>query len=76
MQPWAEALGISLSPLTALRITVGSFIQFPFFLYSFAAGMTGAWAYVRLRAAPEAGLARRARLAQVGSLAAWSPSAT
>ena len=70
VQPWAEALGISLSPLTALRITVGSFIQCPFFLYSFAAGMTGAWAYVRLRAAPEAGLARRARLAQVGSLAA------
>jgi acetyltransferase len=34
---------------TSLRLITGGFTQFPFFAFSFGAGMTGAWAYVRCR---------------------------
>jgi peptidoglycan/LPS O-acetylase OafA/YrhL len=33
----------------SLRLEEASYRQFPFFAFSFGAGMTGAWAYVRLR---------------------------
>lgn len=64
-------LGLRPSPETAFRQQLGALSQFPFFAYSFAAGMTGAWAYVRLREAhPPAALARRIAPFQVGALAA------
>lgn len=41
-------LGLGLSSESAFRLQASALIQFPFFAFSFAAGMTGAWAYVRL----------------------------
>jgi peptidoglycan/LPS O-acetylase OafA/YrhL len=37
------------SPESSWRLYVAGYTQFPFFAFSFGAGMTGAWAYVRLR---------------------------
>lgn len=65
-----SALGAHPSAATSVRIQTSALIQFPFFAFSFALGMTGAWAYVRLRSGGFAQLARRVRLVQLGSLAA------
>jgi peptidoglycan/LPS O-acetylase OafA/YrhL len=59
-------LGANPSPSTSLRLQLNGLIQFPFFAFSFAAGMTGAWAYVRFR---ETATARHVRIAQLASLA-------
>jgi peptidoglycan/LPS O-acetylase OafA/YrhL len=37
------------SPETTARLQLFGSLQFPFYAFSFGAGMTGAWAYVRLR---------------------------
>ncbi len=45
----------------AIRVQFSLLTQFPFFAFSFAAGMTGAWVYVRLRDThPAEALERRA----------------
>jgi peptidoglycan/LPS O-acetylase OafA/YrhL len=59
------------SPTDTLRFVVAAHTQFPFFAFSFAAGMTGAWAYVRLRALDTAQSRRWIVLAQVVSLAGF-----
>lgn len=66
-----DFLGVHLSADDAARAQVASLSQFPFFAFSFAAGMTGAWAYVRLRGAyPAALLRRRAAVASLVALIA------
>ena len=42
-----SAVGLAPTGSTALRLQVASLLQFPYWAFSFAAGMTGAWAYVR-----------------------------
>ena len=44
-----EALLGHPSPQASLRLEQTGYRQFPYFAFSFGAGMTGAWAYVRLR---------------------------
>ena len=70
-----EALLGHPSPETSVRLQLYGSLQFPFYAFSFAAGMTGAWAYVRLRErmVPEqhARLAGRVQLAALVSLAAF-----
>lgn len=44
-----EKLGLGLTGEDLLRIGVTSGLQFPSWAFSFGLGMTGAWAYVRLR---------------------------
>lgn len=70
------ALGLELPPATSFRLQASALTQFPFFAFSFAAGMTGAWAYVRLRElhAP-ASLRRRVIPVQVASLVVLTLSA-
>jgi peptidoglycan/LPS O-acetylase OafA/YrhL len=78
---WHEAiihLGAVLSALDmhpagteVLRLSATGLMQFPFFAFSFALGMTGAWAYVRLRDSHAAEVVRRrVALAQLASLVA------
>jgi peptidoglycan/LPS O-acetylase OafA/YrhL len=70
-----EALLGHPSPETSARLQLFGSLQFPFYAFSFAAGMTGAWAYVRLRerVGPDqhARLVGRVQLAAVASLAAF-----
>ena len=66
-----SSLGLSLSTKTLFRLQAGALSQFPFFAFSFAAGMTGAWAYVRLSRPEAAATVRRLRTpVLVGSLVA------
>ncbi|MEK6272390.1 MAG: acyltransferase [Actinomycetota bacterium] len=49
---WHEALihwSTTQAVLGDRALTRAAYMQFPFFAFSFGAGMTGAWAYVRLR---------------------------
>lgn len=56
---------------TSFRLGLVSLNQFPFFAFSFAAGMTGAWAYVRARERfSPAAIGRWAGRWQLASLAA------
>ena len=70
-----EALLGHPSPGESARLRLFGALQFPFYAFSFAAGMTGAWAYVRLRERmlPEqrARLVGRVQLAALVSLAAF-----
>ena len=70
-----EALLGHPSPESSVRLQLLAALQFPFYAFSFAAGMTGAWAYVRLRErmVPEqhARLVGRVQLAALVSLAAF-----
>ena len=64
-------LGVDPSDRTSFRVQTSALSQFPFFAFSFAAGMTAAWAYVRLRERhTEETLLRRASVVQVASLVA------
>ena len=45
----ASALGFELSPQREVELYYAHFQQLPQYAFSFAAGMTGAWAYLRLR---------------------------
>jgi peptidoglycan/LPS O-acetylase OafA/YrhL len=64
-----SVLGVHPSFATAFRLQTSALTQFPAFAFSFALGMTGAWAYVRLRAlCRPASLQRQAGRAQVASL--------
>ncbi len=66
-----DFLGLHLSLGDSLRVQASSLTQFPFFAFSFAAGMTGAWYYVRLleRHPPDL-VARRARPVALGAAVA------
>lgn len=65
-----DFVGLHLTRGDSLRVQSSSLTQFPFFAFSFAAGMTGAWYYVRLleRHGPEV-VARVARPVAVGAAA-------
>jgi peptidoglycan/LPS O-acetylase OafA/YrhL len=64
-----SAVGVTPTGSTALRLQVASLLQFPYWAFSFAAGMTGAWAYVRARGSDRPALvAKWSRLAQVAGL--------
>lgn len=65
-----DALGLRLSLEDSARLQFAALSQFPFFAFSFAAGMTGAWAYVRLAAASEPRRASRAAAAAALALVA------
>lgn len=66
-----DVLGLDLSLTDSARLQFAALSQFPFFAFSFAAGMTGAWAYVRLRAStPSPVLAPRAAGAALMALVA------
>jgi peptidoglycan/LPS O-acetylase OafA/YrhL len=64
-----EALLGHPSPEASARLQLAGALNFPFYAFSFGAGMTGAWAYVRLRErySPEQ-LARHVRWVQLASL--------
>jgi len=63
-----DFVGLNLSAGDAARVQISMLSQFPFFAFSFAAGMTGAWAYVRLRETqPPELLRRRAGFAALGA---------
>ncbi len=67
----ASFLGVQASPQSELRTVVNALYQFPFFAFSFALGMTGAWAYVGLRRHHASSLlARRVARVQLASLMA------
>jgi peptidoglycan/LPS O-acetylase OafA/YrhL len=72
---WTEGLLGHPSPATSARLQLFGSLQFPFYAFSFAAGMTGAWAYVRLRerVLPEqnARWVRRVQIAALASLAVF-----
>ena len=56
-----DRIGLDLSVADSARVQASALSQFPFFAFSFAAGMTGAWAYVRAaggRAVPAGGPGR------------------
>jgi peptidoglycan/LPS O-acetylase OafA/YrhL len=55
-------------PDSWLRALTAGYTQFPFFAFSFGAGMTGAWLYVRLRGADAQAVRRWIPAAQVLSL--------
>ena len=56
----ASFFGFGLSGAEALRLSVNSTLQLPSWAFSFALGMTGAWAYVRLTGRLNAARPRRA----------------
>lgn len=63
-------LGIEVSGIEMLRLLVASDQQLPSWAFSFALGMTGAWAYVRIRAMePDPRRDRIIRIVQLVSLA-------
>lgn len=63
--------GLGISPGEVVRLQVAASTQFPFYAFSFAAGMTGAWAYVRCRRADAEQARRRYALpVLVGALVA------
>ena len=64
-----SALGIEPDQPRLYAIVLASDYQLPGWAFSFAAGMTAAWAYVRLTRDPPAGLTRRADRAQLLALA-------
>lgn len=65
-----SALDLHPTAETSTRIVYNSLSQFPFWAFSFAAGMTGAWAYVRVRERDDQDVvARRVRFVLVASLA-------
>jgi len=65
-----SVVGLDPSPETSLRLQTSALTQFPFFAFSFAAGMTGAWAYVRLRERQGERSTSGVVAIQVGALAA------
>lgn len=65
-----DAAGWEPAAQTSDRLVFGALIQFPFFAFSFAAGMTGAWVYVRARERMDAErVASRALVVQAIALA-------
>jgi peptidoglycan/LPS O-acetylase OafA/YrhL len=66
-----EALLGHPSPQASARLQLAGALNFPFYAFSFGAGMTGAWAYVRLRErfSPEQ-LARHVGWVQLASVVA------
>jgi peptidoglycan/LPS O-acetylase OafA/YrhL len=69
-QDLTSAAGFHPSVQVALRHALGGMSQFPYFIFSFAAGMTGAWAYVHLSRRDDAHrLARRMPAVQIAALA-------
>lgn len=64
-----DVLGLGVND--ASRVQFSLLTQFPFFAFSFAAGMTGAWVYVRVRELqPQELLRRRAAWTAVAALGA------
>ncbi len=70
----AGVFGGSLSQASQARIGLYYASQFPNWVFAFAMGMLGAWAYVRIRDRWPADLIeRRAAIATVLGLVAWAP---
>lgn len=44
-----DLIGLDVAPATAATLQFSAVVQFPFYAFSFAAGMTAAWVYVRVR---------------------------
>lgn len=65
---FTSVLGLDPSAETSTRIVYSSLSQFPYFAFSFAAGMTGAWAYVRCQRDGSEAVARWVPRVQAASL--------
>ena len=64
-----QDLGLGLSFETVVRLAITATLQLPAWAFSFGLGMTGAWAYVRLRDRSGADFERRVRVARIAGVA-------